>query len=371
MRFLPLCLALLFAVAPPARAEDFHVYAASRATNQFWIVKAEPGDGGALTLGVAEKIDLGFPGSTIAAHPGKPLLYLAAPFGDENGNPGTTIELDDSGRFLRQHRVDHPNGYAYLSLDRANRFLLGSNYRGGQVDVIALDENGFPGKRVAGLDEGRKNAHCVLTSPDNRFVYVPYVKDTNELYQYRFDPETGALTPLDPRSAGPPAGTGPRHLAYHPTLPIVYFSNEQHLGISVYEKEDSGQLRLRQVCDAVGEEEPKDGVSSSDIAITPDGRFLFAGIRGHERDFDWVSRYRIEPDGTVELLGLTPADKIPWGFTLSPDGRHLLVSAHTGATLTAYLIGGDGGLTKVASLAWDPEITDLVTRGIAGSPGRE
>ncbi|MCA9071255.1 MAG: beta-propeller fold lactonase family protein, partial [Planctomycetaceae bacterium] len=254
------------------------------------------------------------------------------------------------------------HGYSYLSLDRANRFLLGVNYFDGLVDVYSLDEAGNPDQRVAKLNEGRRNAHCVFPSPDNRFVYIPYVKETNALFQYRFDSKTGKLTPLDPQNAHPPEGTGPRHMAYHPQKPIVYFSNEQHLGVSAYDIEKSGQLKLRQVCDAVDKDESKKGVSSSDIAITPDGRFLFAGIRGHTRDFDWISRYRIQENGDLELLGLTPADKIPWGLTLSPDGNYLLATAFQGGTLTAFRITETGELQKSASLNWDKSISDLVAR---------
>ena len=66
--------------------------------------------------------------------------------------------------------------------------------------------------------------------------------------------------------------------------------------------------------------------------------------------------------GKAEFLGLTEADKIPWGLTLSPDGNFLLVSATTGASLTAYRISPDGNLKKIVSLAWDPRMSDLVAR---------
>ena len=61
-------------------------------------------------------------------------------------------------------------------------------------------------------------------------------------------------------------------------------------------------------------------------------------------------------------MGLTEADKIPWGLTLSPDGKFLLASATTGASLTAYRITPSGNLEKAASLVWDSGMTDLVTR---------
>ncbi len=348
-------------VVAPSFAEDFRIFAPSRTTNSLLVVDAKV-EGESLSLSLAKKVDVGISLATIVAHPEKPYLYTTVGSAKDGGPFGLTVELDEDGNYLKHTPFHLFNGYSYLSLDRANRFLLGASYGGGQVDVYALDDANVPSERVAYLDEGRRNAHCVLPSPDNKFVYIPYVKDSNALLQYDFDPETGSLKALDPPNANPPEGTGPRHMAYHPKLPIVYFSNEQHLGVSVYEKKQRGQLILRQVCDAVDQNEPKEGVSSSDIAITSDGRFLFAGIRGHQRDFDWISRYKILENGEVEFLGLTPVDKIPWGLALSPDGRFLMVTAFKGATLTAFQVGEDGSLTKAASLPIDENISDIVTR---------
>ena len=352
---------LLLAVSAARGSEPFHIYAPSPSTKQLWIVAATPGQA-SLLLTVAAKVELGFGGGTIAVHPTRPLLYLAAGGGKAGEVPAAVVTLDAAGGYVRHEPIKLQHGSAYLSTDRTGRFLLSADYGSGAVDVFALNEAGAVGARVGGRDEGRKTAHAVLTSPDNRFAYVPYVKEANALLQYRFDAATGQLTPLEPKDAAPPAGTGPRHLAFHPKLPFVYFSNEQHLGVSVYQRAESGQLTIRQVCDAVPASESKDGISSSDIVITPDGRFLFAGIRGHSRPFDWISRYRILENGEVALLGLTPADKIPWGFALSPDGSFLIVSAFDGATLTAYRIGETGDLSKVASLVCDKNISDLVTR---------
>jgi len=357
-----LVLPFLCFLAPFARADaGFHIYAPSRTTGRLLIVQAKPSDD-RMSLKRSQQVELGFPAATIATHPDQPMLYVAAPRGPEDKTPGAVVLLDRDGNYQRHKSVTFSHGYSYLSLDRASRFLLGVNYSDGFVDVYALDKSGAVGNRVTALNEGRRHAHCVLPSPDNRFVYIPYVKDSNAILQYRFNPDSGQLAALDPKNAHPPEGTGPRHMAYHPKKPIVYFSNEQHLGVSVYEMRKSGGLKVRQVCDAVGKDEPKQGVSSSDVLITPDGRFLFAGIRGHTRDFDWISRYRVRSSGDVELLGLTPADKIPWGLALSPCGRYLLATAFEGATLTAFRIGEVGDLTKVASLKCDKNISDLVAR---------
>ena len=353
--------ALLAFTAIVNAEEPFHVYAPSPRTKQLWVIVAKPSPSG-IELSVESKVDLGFEAGTITLHPSKPILYVGSGGGTSDNVPAATVSLNPSGGVARHQPFKLKHGTAYLSTDRASRFLLSASYGSGAIDVYGLDEDGIPTKWVAGRDEGRKEAHCILPSPDNQYVYIPYVKENNAILQYRFNPTTGSLEPMEPANALPPAGTGPRHIAYHPTLPVVYFSNEQHLGVSVYDRNTEGRLKFRNVCDAVTADEPKEGISSSDIVITPDGRFLFAGVRGHQRDFDWVTRYRIGENGDTSRIGRTPADKIPWGFTLSPKGEFLFVTAFDGATITAYKAGKDGSLEKVASIPCDKGISDIVAR---------
>ena len=342
-------------------AASFTIYAPSRVSQALLIADARVKDG-KMTLKQAASVDLGFAGVSITQHPEKAVLYVAAASGQEGSVPGASILLDEKGKPKKVIPFKLNHGCCYLSLDRKSNFVLGANYGDGFVDVYSLNQDGTLKGRVGGLAEGRKNAHCVLPSPDNRFVYIPYVKDSNDLYQYAFDESTGELSPLKPKSARPPESTGPRHMAYHPTLPIAYFSNEQGIGVSVYSRSENGQLKIEQVCESVDASIDKVGLSASDIVITPDGRFLFSGIRGAKKNLDRIARYKILENGKVELLGLTQADEVPWGLHLSPNGDYLIVTAFKGATLTAFKLGANGELTKEASLAWDQKISDVVTR---------
>jgi PKD domain/Lactonase, 7-bladed beta-propeller len=84
------------------------------------------------------------------------------------------------------------------------------------------------------------------------------------------------------------------------------------------------------------------GGDSYDLAITPDGRFLFAGNLAEIRSF------AIGGDGSLTPLGSIPA---PGSFhmAVSPDGRFLF--AQLSAGLASYAIGGDGSLTKIGPTA--------------------
>ena len=352
---------LLLLASLTCRAETFHVYSPCNKSNTLWVVRATPADGG-LKLEVARKVDIGIPGRVITAHPEKPRLYITAVGGDPGKVPGAVVTLTDKGAYQKHEYVNFNDGACYLSLDRNNKHLLGVSYGNGRLNVYPLDKRGLPGKAVTTIDEGKREAHCILVSPDNQNLYIPYVKGSLALLQYKYDGNTGKVTALEPKDAKPPQGTGPRHMAYHPTLPMAYFSNEQGIGLSTYRRLDNGQLKIEQDITILPPGMSKLGLSASDLHITPDGNFLFAGLRGHRQDFDRIARYRVLENGHAELLGLTEADKTPWGLALSPDGKFLLVSATTGATLTAYRITKEGDLVRMAALKWESGMSDLVTR---------
>jgi hypothetical protein len=75
-------------------------------------------------------------------------------------------------------------------------------------------------------------------------------------------------------------------MTYHPTLPMVYFSNEQGIWLSTYRREVNGQLKIEQDINVLPPGMSKIGLSSPDLVVTPDRNHLFGGFRGHKQDFD-------------------------------------------------------------------------------------
>ena len=347
-----------------AEAPGFTLYAPSGSQQRLLVVRVRPAGsaaGGDAALELVGTPPLGFPGRTITAHPTRPLLYVSGGPGPEGRN-AAVVPLDAAGLPQEPRTVTLDRGYAYLAVDRAGRFLLGCDYGSGAVDVFPLDAAGLPGKRSGGAAEGRATAHCVIPSPDNRFVYVPYVKENNALYQYAFDAAAGSLAPLDPPDVGPPAGSGPRHFVYHPRLPLLYFSEEQGLGVSAYRRGGDGRLTLVGRSRAVPADVPAARMSSSDIEITPDGRHLYSGIRGPDDATNLIACYAVDAEGSLAPRGVVPTDRIPWGMTLSPDGRFLAVTGYESATLVLHRIAADGSLTRAATLPFDKNVADIVAR---------
>ena len=146
-------------------AKPFHVYSPSSKENTLWIVKATP-KGESLKLEVSEKVKFDFSGRVITAHPSKPLLYVSATGGDPGKVPGAVVFLKKDGSYQKHQNINFNDGACYLSLDKENRHILGVSYGNGRLNVYPLDEQGIPGKAVTTIDEGKKEAHCVLLPPD-------------------------------------------------------------------------------------------------------------------------------------------------------------------------------------------------------------
>ncbi|NNE93670.1 MAG: beta-propeller fold lactonase family protein [Verrucomicrobiales bacterium] len=366
-----LSLFLLAGLVPFSKAEEplpHDIFAPSRkGSSLLWLMLSPSKDSekpSASEMHLRETIDLGFGARTITQHSEKPILYISGGFGEETGSNFAAVFLNEETREVQKiERMKVARDYSYVSLDREKKFLFGCSYGEGIIDVYRLDENGVPNPEpVESLQEGRKAAHCVLVSPDNRHIYIPYVKEHNALFQYAFEAKTGGLKALDPKNANPPEKTGPRHLAYHPKLPLLYFSEEQGLGVSIYKRAEDGQLAYWKSASAVGDGAPEDGVSASDILMTPNGKFVYTGIRGHKHDFDFIAGYAVQDDGNLKPLKLTATEKIPWGLAVTKDSRFLVVTAFKGGKILAYQIGEDGALTQAAELAVDENISDVEIR---------
>jgi 6-phosphogluconolactonase (cycloisomerase 2 family) len=211
-----------------------------------------------------------------------------------------------------------------------------------------------------------KYAHSVLTTSDNRFVYVPCVKEFNAIYQYSFDGQTGNVLPLEPFDAKPPHMFGPRHIAYHPDRPYVYFSNEQQLGVSAYRIEEDGQLAALQHATTIPRRSPYTAgvrdMHASDVAVTGDGEFLFLALRDFVGDEDSVFMFRVAEDGRLSLVSRKRVGDIPWCLRVSPDDSHLLVSESRDKTLAILPIQHTGALGDAVRMDWGAEVRNMVVR---------
>ena len=234
---------------------------------------------------------------------------------------------------------------AYVAFDREERFLFTAYYVSNKVTVHKIDSTGhLSAEPVQSLATDRC-AHGVQVDRSNRFVFVPHTA-ANAIYQFRFDAQRGQLVPNHPPVLQRPPHTGPRHLVFHPRLPVVYVNNEQENSVSWYAWEDGvGTLRLLGTRPTlpVGVEIPN---STADLELHPSGETLYCANRGHNS----LALFAVDRGtGALQPLGHQPTEAVPREFHITPDGRHLYVAGEGSGKLAAYKIVDRGHLQLVAT----------------------
>lgn len=241
-------------------------------------------------------------------------------------------------------------GPCYVSLDRTGRFALVANYNGGSVCVYGLQPDGRLGRRTAfvqhtghGVHPQRQTSphpHSVLLEPGNRFALVPDL-GLDRILVYRFDANSGALTPNDPPSAPVAPGSGPRHLAFHPNRKWAYVVNELTNSITAFSwNADRGSLEEFQTVSTLPADF-KGSNTAAEIAVHFNGLFLYASNRGH----DSIAVFGIDPKtGRLRSVEhVSTRGKMPRNFALDPSGKWLLVANHDSDNAVLFRVDGKTG----------------------------
>ena len=317
-------------------------------------------DTGALTL-EGEPTAAVQPSWVILA-PGGRFLYAVNETGDGPKDPSggvSAFAVDPQTGALTFLNRQPSGGPApcHLAFDRTGHHLLVANYWGGSVSVFPLLSDGrlgpasafvqhTGGTREPGRDPG-PHAHAVQLSADNRFALVADL-GRDEVMVYRFDAGRGTLAPHEPPAISLGNGSGPRHLAFDADGRHLFVINELSSTISVLAYDPGkGTLSAIQTVSTL----PADfhgSNSTAEVALSPDGRFLYGSNRGHDSiaifAVDPATR-KLTPVGHQPTLGKTPRN-----FAIDPTGRYLLAANQASDTVVVFRVDASTGrLTAVGT----------------------
>jgi 6-phosphogluconolactonase len=217
--------------------------------------------------------------------------------------------------------------------------LLTAYYGGGGITVHRLDADGAIGDLVQHVNTGEK-AHAVLTAVDDHFVFVPHVCPTNKTSQFRFDGETGLLTPNDPAELAPPDdNTGPRHICLGAGGDVAYIVNEQGNTVTAHHLDiERGTLTAFQNISTLPAGYTEGG-HTAHVEVHPNGQWLYASNRGH----DSIVGFHIAADGSLRPFGYFPVPASPRSFNIDPTGGYLYCAGEAADTMTAYRVDAASG----------------------------
>ncbi len=253
----------------------------------------------------------------------------------------------------------------YLSFDQTGKYLFVANYTSGNVVVFPIEADGRLGQHTAletdpgapGPDTKRQDgphAHWVEPSADNHFVYVSDL-GLDRVLVYSFDQSNGTLhagTPQDQYSARVSPGAGPRHVVFGPDEKYMYVLAELTSTVTVFAKEGHETFQSVQQVRAL----PKEFTGRNDaaeIAILPNGKFLYTSNRGH----DSIVVFSIDPvQGTLsEVEDVGTGGKEPRNFAIDPSGHYLLAENQNSNTIVEFKIDqATGKLTRTGRVTKTP-----------------
>jgi 6-phosphogluconolactonase len=242
----------------------------------------------------------------------------------------------------------------YLHLDATGRTLLVANYMGGSVASLPVRRSGSLGKVVSRMQhvggsgapepQDGPHAHCIVTSPDNRFACAADL-GLDQVLVYRLDAAKAKLTPHDKPPGRTTRGSGPRHMVFHPAGKHLYAINELGGTITVFDYEPKTAALVERQTVSTLPKEYQGKNACADLKITPNGRFLYGTNRGH----DSIASYRVGPDGQLALLAITPSQgQEPQNLAITPGGDLLLCANLAGNNVVVFRIDPDTGHLSLA-----------------------
>ncbi len=275
--------------------------------------------------------------SFLTVAPGGNKIYAVSEM-NGNGDAGRVIAYDfDPSTGSMRKLNEQPSGGddpCYVTVDKTNKWVIVGNYSSGSLSVLPILADGSLGASVtkinhtgSGPDKNRQkkpHVHATVLSPDNRFLFVPDL-GTDQIMIYHFNEKTGKLKAAKQPFAKTKPASGPRHFTFHPSGKFAYIMEELSGSVTAFRyTSKSGRLKAFQNISSVpagftGQ------AGSADIHLSADGRFLYASNRGESNT---IAIYAVNPaDGNLSLIGHRPTlGKGPRNFSITPDGKHLIVA---------------------------------------------
>lgn len=239
---------------------------------------------------------------------------------------------------------------AYAALDHAGHFVMVANYWDGQSAAIfplradggvlpASDSAMHEGRGVDAVQQDKSHAHCILPDPTNRWIYVADL-GIDKIVCYRLDHNYGRLIPHGGLDL--PAGTGARHMLFHPNGQFAYVIGELSSSImSLSVDSDTGALTHLQSVPTLPDGIAQQSSYAADIQIHPSGHFLYGSNRGHCS----LVIYAIDSaTGALTYVGhQSTLGKTPRNFAIDPTGTYLLVANQDSDTIVTFCIDVETG----------------------------
>lgn len=271
-------------------------------------------------------------------------------YGD--GRHASAFAIDPAAgrlKLINHAATDGLNG-VHHALDPSGRFLIVANHDSGSLSLLPVGDDGALGEVAQRIDlpgalgprseQFSAQPHQVVFDPSGRYLLVP-AKGLDRVLVLELDDTCGRLRLRDHGHAVMRPGAGPRHLVFHPTLPVLFVVNEIECSLALCGWDAaSGSIQPARLASTL----PADmfaANTASAIVISPDGHNLYVSNRGHDSivhfAFDALAM-RILPVEWISANGGCPRFMM-----LDPDSGNLLVASEGEGRISAFGCAPDSG----------------------------
>jgi 6-phosphogluconolactonase len=234
--------------------------------------------------------------SFVATHPTLPVVYAVS---EVRGEVAAYSATKGGALTLLDRPWDAAALPCHIGVDPAGRFLLVSCWGSGDVVLYRLGPDGRlldrvlaapaidphgPASLTPGADpdpftgEGRRSrAHTTFVLDDRRVVSTDLGFDLVRFWTY--DDAVGLVPDYQVVLS---ADTGPRHLVAHPDGRLLVVT-EYSCEVVLLERSGDERGGTYTVTGRVAAVRPEPGDTAAEIALSPDARFVYVGVRGSDR----------------------------------------------------------------------------------------
>jgi 6-phosphogluconolactonase (cycloisomerase 2 family) len=282
--------------------------------------------------------------------------FLYAVHADLDEVSAYSIDKQSGSLTALNHQSCGGKNPVHLSIDPSGRYIVTANYTAGSVGVVPIEQDGSLGaptdvQQLKGepgpnrKEQASSHPHNAVFDPSGRFIAVPD-KGLDRIFVFRLDATSGKLVPNDPPFVATRAGQGPRHIAFHPSLPLAYVVNELGASVTTYRFDpERGTLEPLQLLPATPPSYTAND-TGAEITVAPSGRFVYASNRGANSvaifAVDWAS-------GTLKPVGWAQTERPKEGetvrfITLDPAARILYAANMDSDTVVPFTVDWESGM---------------------------
>lgn len=233
----------------------------------------------------------------------------------------------------------------HVALSPDGGLLCATNYSGGSVCVLPVQKDGSLGEGQiirhsgSGPARGRQDTphpHSSIFLADGRLLVADLGADMLTVYPV----QSGVPDVAQALHTRTEPGAGPRMCVLDHARHRLYVACELSCRLEVYDCGDQGVWQRLYSLPLLPEGTQGPGDTAAHLALSADGRFLYASARGQDRLCVFSLTQRDEP---TLLQALPSGGRTPRAFALSPCGRWLVCAGQNSDTLHVFAIDAQKG----------------------------